>query len=89
MPNLFSKFQRNHRNKTTIGGTGLGLFLSKAIVTAHNGHIWVSSKENEGSTFGFTLMPYSQLASNLQNDNTSGIVRGSHGRIKNHTMQRR
>ncbi len=89
MPNLFSKFTRNHRNKDDITGTGLGLFLSKAIVNAHSGNIWAKSKENEGSTFGFTLLPYDQLAKELQSNNNEGIVQGSHGWIKNHSMQRR
>jgi signal transduction histidine kinase len=89
MPRLFGKFTRNHRNQAQIGGTGLGLFLSKSIITAHSGNIWASSKENEGSTFSFTLVPYSQLAKDLQNNNNENIVRGSHGWIKNHSMQRR
>lgn len=89
MPNLFSKFYRNHRNSAQVGGTGLGLFLAKSIVTAHNGNIWVSSKENQGSTFGFTLLPYDQLAKDNQAGNNENIVRSSHGWIKNHSMQRR
>ncbi len=89
MPHLFSKFSRNHRNKNQIGGTGLGLYLSKAIITAHNSNIWASSKEGEGSTFGFTLVPYEQLAKDLENNNNENIVRTSHGWIKNHSMQRR
>lgn len=89
MPNLFSKFTRNHRNQATIGGTGLGLYLSKAIVSAHHGHIWANSQENEGSTFGFTLLPYDQLAKDQQTNNNENIVHTSHGWIKNHSMQRR
>lgn len=89
MPNLFNKFSRNHRNQARIGGTGLGLYLSKAIVTAHKGNIWASSKENEGSTFGFTLIPYDQLAKDDQTGNNGDIVQTPHGWIKNHSMQRR
>lgn len=89
MPHLFNKFSRNHRNKTKVGGTGLGLFLSKAIVNAHYGNIWANSKEGQGSTFGFTILPYSQLAKELQNNNNSDIVRTPHGWIKNHSMHRR
>ncbi len=37
MPNLFTKFYRDHRNRAQIGGTGLGLYLSKAIIDAHGG----------------------------------------------------
>lgn len=89
MPHLFSKFYRNHRNRNQIGGTGLGLFLSKTIVNAHKGNIWANSKEGEGSIFGFTLLPYSELATELQSNDNEGITRSSHGWIKNHSMQRR
>lgn len=89
VPHLFEKFQRNHRNRAQIGGTGLGLYLSKAIVTAHGGNIWVSSREGEGSTFGFTLQPYERLAEELKASNNQGIERTAHGWIKNHSMYRK
>ncbi len=89
MPNLFDKFYRSHRSRAQIGGTGLGLYLSKAIVAAHGGQIWVRSKEGEGSTFGFTLQPYSQLADAQKNSDNKEIVRGAHGWIKNHSLYRR
>jgi two-component system sensor histidine kinase VicK len=88
MPNLFTKFYRDHRNRAQIGGTGLGLYLSKAIVTAHGGNLWVRSKEGEGSTFGFTLLPYSQLAEAAKQGDHE-ITRGAHGWIKNHSLYRR
>ena len=86
--NLFDKFYRNHRTAGKVGGTGLGLFLSKAIVNAHGGEIWVQSKEGQGSTFGFTLVPAAQLAAELKSGN-NGIVRNAHGWIKNHSLSRR
>ncbi len=89
MPNLFTKFYRDHRNRAQIGGTGLGLYLAKTIVDAHGGHIWVKSKENEGSTFGFTLVPYAALADEAKNGDNKDIVRGAHGWIKNHSMYRK
>jgi signal transduction histidine kinase len=89
MPHLFSKFYRNHRTRASVGGTGLGLYLSKVIITGHHGNIWASSKENQGSTFGFSLIPFASLAKELQTNNNEGIVRSSHGWIKNHSMQRR
>ena len=50
-PRLFSKFaSKSHQ------GTGLGLFISKSIVEAHGGKIWVENNKNEnGVTFIFTL----------------------------------
>jgi signal transduction histidine kinase len=89
IPNLFTKFYRDHRNRAQIGGTGLGLYLSKAIVTAHGGNIWVHSKVGEGSIFGFTLMPYAKLADEIKNSDNKEIVRGAHGWIKNHSLYRR
>lgn len=87
--NLFEKFYRNHRSRAQFGGTGLGLYLSKAIVTAHGGQIWVRSKEGEGSTFGFTLQPYSEVAKKEGSGNNKDIVRTAHGWIKNHSFYRR
>lgn len=87
--NLFEKFYRNHRSRTQFGGTGLGLYLSKSIITAHGGQIWVQSKEDEGSTFGFTLQPYAQLAKKEGSSDNKDIVRTAHGWIKNHSFYRR
>ncbi len=89
MPNLFTKFYRDHRNRAQIGGTGLGLYLSKAIVAAHAGTMWVRSKEGEGSTFGFTLLPYDRLTEELKKSGNQEITRGAHGWIKNHSLYRR
>jgi signal transduction histidine kinase len=85
--NLFGKFYRDYRNRTQVGGTGMGLYLSKAIVSAHGGNIWVRSKEGQGSTFGFTVLPYAKLEQDKKGD--SDIVRTAHGWIKNHSMYRR
>ncbi len=90
IPNLFEKFHRNHRNQAQVGGTGLGLYLSKAIVNAHGGDIWVKSKEGAGTTVGFTLKPYSMLADELKSgNNKDDMVRTAHGWIKNHSLYRR
>lgn len=88
LPNLFEKFYRNHRTRNQIGGTGLGLYLSKAIVTAHGGDIWVRSKPGEGSSFSFTLKPYASVANELRHGD-DGITRQAHGWIKNHSFYRK
>jgi signal transduction histidine kinase len=89
IPHLFNKFSRNFHNQSQIGGTGLGLYLCKSIVAAHGGNIWVRSKEGQGATFGFTLLPYDQVANQQKNSDNKGIVRGAHGWIKNHSLYRR
>jgi two-component system sensor histidine kinase VicK len=89
IPNLFTKFYRDHRNRAQIGGTGLGLYLSKAIVNAHGGNLWVRSREGQGSTFGFTLLPYDKLAEEKKLQGNKEIARTAHGWIKNHSLYRR
>lgn len=89
LPNLFTKFYRDHRNRAQIGGTGLGLYLCKAIVTAHGGNIWVQSKEGAGTTFTFTILPYAKVAAEAKNSDNTEIVRSPHGWIKNHSLYRR
>lgn len=87
LPNLFEKFYRNHRTRAQVGGTGLGLYLCKAVVEAHGGQIWADSKENGGSTFGFTLVPYKMLTE--EKKGSGEIVRQANGWIKNHSLYRR
>lgn len=88
MGNLFDKFYRDYRNRTQVGGTGMGLYLSKAIISAHGGNIWVRSKEGQGSTFGFTLLPFSRIADEKKGGDED-TTRTAHGWIKNHSMYRR
>jgi signal transduction histidine kinase len=56
---LFQKFSMvgsNYLVKQNSQGTGLGLYLSKAIITLMNGKIWAESEgEGKGSKFSFTL----------------------------------
>lgn len=89
--NLFHKFYRSHRSRETVAGTGIGLYICKAIVESHGGRMSVRSAEGEGSTFDFSLRIYSTVADKLQANNNSNeglIEHDESGWIKNHAMYR-
>lgn len=53
---IFQKlFRAENASKNAIDGTGLGLYVAKAIVEQSGGTIGFTSKENEGTTFRFSL----------------------------------
>lgn len=53
---LFNKFFRaTNARRQRPDGTGVGLFLAKKVIDAHDGQIIFQSKEGKGSTFGFRL----------------------------------
>jgi PAS domain S-box-containing protein len=54
---IFRKFYRGSdaELRAGSGGTGLGLFIARGLITAMGGRIWVSSREGEGSRFAFEL----------------------------------
>ncbi len=54
IPNMFKRFSQG-TNKKRSTGTGLGLYLSRQIIEAHGGKIWLESKVDKGSSFSFIL----------------------------------
>ncbi len=53
MPKLFTRFVVG---KTSASGSGLGLYVSKAIIEAHGGKMWAeNNRAGEGATFGFSI----------------------------------
>ncbi len=54
IPYLFKRFSQGTSKKRSAG-TGLGLYLSRQIVEAHSGKIWLESKLQKGSEFSFLL----------------------------------
>ena len=85
--NLFHKFYRSHRSRETVAGTGIGLYISKAIVESHGGEMEVKSVEGEGSRFMFTLPLYASVADQLaqtSGDNQDFIRDHTGSWIKNH-----
>lgn len=52
---MFQKFFRASHTAGKTAGTGLGLVITKHIVEAHSGNIWLESEEGVGTTFFITL----------------------------------
>jgi two-component system, OmpR family, sensor histidine kinase BaeS len=56
LPHIFERFYRADRSRTgTTGGSGLGLSIVKAIITAHGGKIYAESTPSKGTRITFTL----------------------------------
>ncbi len=56
MPKLFREFHQLHlAERRELGGSGLGLSISKYLVELHGGKIWAESQQNVGTTFHFTI----------------------------------
>lgn len=55
LPRLFHKFARLPGKENKVTGTGLGLVISRQIIEAHDGRIWVESEVGAGTTFYFSL----------------------------------
>lgn len=88
MNNLFQKFYRSHRSRETVSGTGIGLYITKAIVDSHGGSIRVTSEEGKGSTFIVAIPTYASIADKLAaGDNSNeALIDSNKGWIKNHAM---
>lgn len=57
-PHLFERFYRGDPSRAraeSTSGAGLGLSIARAIVTAHNGQIWIESESGRGASITFTL----------------------------------
>jgi signal transduction histidine kinase len=90
LPYLFTKFYRARSTLTSgSGGTGLGLFISRAIVEMHKGKITVASEEGKGSTFTVTLPSLDEKKYNEDTNLRSGSVTQKHGWIIKNTPRRR
>jgi two-component system, NarL family, sensor kinase len=55
---LFQRFYQGISDRQTQG-SGLGLYLARQIITAHQGTIWAENRSPKGAIFGFQLPAYS------------------------------
>ena len=70
LPRLFTKFA----SKSEIGGTGLGLYISKSIVEAHRGKIWYDNDIGSGATFQLSFTIELKLPSLAKSYQTTNVV---------------
>jgi two-component system, NarL family, sensor kinase len=54
LPRLFQRFYQGHSDRQAKG-TGLGLYLCRQIIEAHQGIIWAENRSPRGAVFGFKL----------------------------------
>lgn len=55
MPHIFDRFFRADEATKNTQGAGLGLYLSRAIIDAHNGRIWIEPRPEAGTRVCFSL----------------------------------
>ncbi len=55
IPHVFDRFYRSTDAARNTKGAGLGLYLTRSIIEAHGGRIWVDSEFGKGARFCFLL----------------------------------
>ena len=55
LPHIFDRFYRAPENSRKTKGAGLGLYLARAIIEAHNGRMWADPKVKTGARICFCL----------------------------------
>lgn len=74
IPYIFDQFQQGYSDiGETVGGTGIGLSITKQLIELHGGEITVVSKINRGTTFHFTLLK-SEAEKAMKKEITSSII---------------
>jgi len=53
---IFDRYYRSSTHSNRASGTGIGLSVAKRVALIHSGYVWVTSDENEGTTF-FAAIP--------------------------------
>ena len=78
---LFQRFSQVHDRKVQVGGSGLGLVISRELVRAMGGEIGVESAEGFGSRFAFTVRMASALTCPMRPNDQSADQPNLKGRV--------
>ncbi len=79
---IFDRFiQADITDTRALGGAGLGLAITKALIEILGGRIWVESNEGQGSAFYFTL-PYQPVAEQKNEVEIFQVKETSHTQLK-------
>ncbi len=79
IPYVFDRFYKSDKSRgLDKTGVGLGLYISRTIIEAHNENIWVDSKQGEWCKFTFSLSKGTAPKSTLLPDKLRGDIGGSH-----------
>jgi len=65
VPHIFDRFYRADEAAKNTQGAGLGLYLSRAIIEAHKGRIWVEPRPDSGARVCFSLPREKRFADKL------------------------
>jgi signal transduction histidine kinase len=68
LPRVFERFYQCDATRRKRSGLGLGLYITKGLVEAHGGRIWVESKPGDGSKFHFWLPAVERTNDDLSAD---------------------
>ena len=62
---IFDRFYRSTTYSNRASGTGIGLSVAKRVAQIHGGYVWVTSEEQEGTTF-FAAIPATREKGSMQ-----------------------
>jgi PAS domain S-box-containing protein len=68
VPHIFDRFYRADEAAKNTQGAGLGLYLSRAIIEAHKGRMWVEPRPDSGARVCFSLLREKRFTKNLLED---------------------